>query len=361
MRRLLHPLDRYVLSEFVKVLFATALGFPLLVIIIDVSEKLDNYLARDLPMPDIVLAYLYGIPDTMFLVLPAAVLFATVFTVGGFTRHSEITAAKASGISFHRFIRPIALGALVSTGLGLLLAEVVPPLNARRLELLQEKQARNTIRRTNFTFAAEEGRVYKIGFADAEKGQLQGVEVERLGLGPDYPTYLLQAKEGHWAPDRGWRMTDGVLHVMPDSLTTLTMRYDSLLDRQFTEAPANLMANPKAPAEMGYRDLGRFIAALERSGTDVNKLKVERMLKLAIPATCFIIMLIGAPLATSTQRGGTAYGIAVSLATTVIFLVLLQLTQAIGAGGLVRPELAAWLPGALFAVVGSILLYKVRT
>ncbi len=361
MRRLLHPLDRYVLTEFLKVLAATALGFPLLVIIIDVSEKLDNYLNRNLPISDIVLAYLYGVPDTMFLVLPAAVLFATVFTVGGFTRHSEITAAKASGISFHRFIAPIVFGALLSTLFGFGLGEVVPPLNARRLELLQEKQARSTSRRSNFTFAAEEGRVYKIGHADATTGRLQALEIERLGLGPDYPTYLMAVKEAAWTSERGWILRDGVLHLLPDSLSNLTVRFDSLSDRLFTEQPQHLMANPKAPAEMGYRDLGRFITAMERSGTDVNKLRVERMLKLAIPATCVIIMLIGAPLATSTQRGGTAYGIAISLATTVIFLVMLQLTQAIGAGGLVNPELAAWLPGALFAVVGSILLYRVRT
>lgn len=361
MRRFLHPLDRYVLSEFWKVLAATALGFPLLVIIVDVSEKLDTYLRRDLPIRDIVLAYLYGVPDTMFLVLPAAVLFATVFTVGAFTRHSEITAAKASGISFHRFIAPIAFGALASTGLGLVLAEVVPPLNARRLELLQEKQARNTISRTNFAYAAEAGRVYKIGFANVEAASLQAIEIERKGLGPDYPSYVIAAKDGGWNAEQGWMLRDGVIHLMPDSLTNLTVQFDSLADRLFTEAPTSLMANPKAPAEMGYRDLGRFITAMERSGTDVNKLKVERMLKLAIPVTCVIIMLIGAPLATSTQRGGTAYGIAISLAVTVIFLVLLQLTQAIGAGGLIMPELAAWIPGALFAVVGTYLLIKVRT
>lgn len=360
MRRILHPLDRYVLSEFWKVLAATALGFPLLVIIVDVSEKLDTYLRRDLPIRDIVLAYLYGVPDTMFLVLPAAVLFATVFTVGAFTRHSEITAAKASGISFHRFIAPIAFGALASTGLGLVLAEVVPPLNARRLELLQEKQARNTIRRSNFAYAAE-ARVYKIGHADVDAASLQAIEIERKGLGPDYPSYVIAAKEGGWNAVDGWMLRDGVIHLMPDSLTNLTVQFDSLSDRLFTEAPTSLMANPKAPAEMGYRDLGRFITAMERSGTDVNKLKVERMLKLAIPVTCVIIMLIGAPLATSTQRGGTAYGIAISLAVTVIFLVLLQLTQAIGAGGLIMPELAAWIPGALFAVIGTYLLIKVRT
>lgn len=357
----LHPLDKYVLAEFWKVLAATALGFPLLVIVIDISEKIDNYLQRDLPVADIVLAYVYGIPDTMFLVLPAAVLFATVFTVGGFTRHNEITAAKASGVSFHRFIAPIAIGALVSAGVGLVLSEVVPPLNAKRLELLQEKAVRSANRRTNFTYASELGRVYKIGSAEVATGSMQGVEIERKGLGPDYPTYVVAASTGQYREGSGWMLANGVMHILPDSLTNLTVRFDSLRDRHFTEAPAHLMANAKAPAEMGYADLGRFIDAMERSGADVNKLRVERMLKIAIPVTCVIIMMIGAPLATSTQRGGTAYGIAISLAITVIFLVLLQLTQAIGAGGLIKPELAAWLPGSIFAVVGAILLIRVRT
>jgi lipopolysaccharide export system permease protein len=359
--RILRPLDRYVLSEFWKVLAATALGFPLLVIIIDVSEKLDNYLARDLSAAEIGLAYLFGVPETMFLVLPAAVLFATVFTVGGFTRHSEITAAKASGISFHRFILPIFFGAVVATFIGLALAEIVPPLNARRLELLKEKQVRAANQRSNFAFAADEGRVYKIGYADVVSGTLQNVEIDRRGLGPNYPSYLVTAKTGSYAEGGGWTLREGYLHLMPDSLSNITIKFDSLRDRNFTEQPSHLMANAKAPAEMGYRDLGRFIAAMERSGADVKKLRVERMLKIAIPVTCVIIMLIGAPMATSTQRGGTAYGVALSLATTVIFLVLLQLTQAIGAGGLILPELAAWIPGALFTCIGVYLLIKVRT
>lgn len=361
MRPRLRPLDRYVLHEFWRVLVATALGFPLLVIIIDLSEKLDSYLARELPPADIALAYLFGIADTMFLILPAAVLFATVFTIGNFTRHSEITAAKASGISFHRFIAPIALGAVGVTLFGLLLAEIVPPLNARRLELLQEKAFRNTDQRTNFAYASETGRVYRISQASVTGGTVEGIEIERRGTGPDYPTYVIAAGKGEWAEERGWTLREGVVHLLPDSLSNLTYHFDSLRDAGFREPPASLMANPKAPAEMGYRDLGRFIEAMERSGTNVNKLRVERMLKIAIPFTSVIIMLIGAPLATSTQRGGTAYGIGISLAITVVFLMLIQLTQAIGAGGLVQPELAAWLPGILFGILGMTLLYRVRT
>ena len=63
----------------------------------------------------------------------------------------------------------------------------------------------------------------------------------------------------------------------------------------------------------------------------------------------------------SSANLASAYGVAVSLGTTIIFLVLIQLTKAIGGSGIVRLELAAWLPSALFGVVGLILLARVRT
>src|SRR5574338_1545739 len=121
------------------------------------------------------------------------------------------------------------------------------------------------------------------------------------------------------------------------------------------------MVTPKAPQEMRYDELTRLIGALERSGVDANLLRVERALKLAIPVTCIIIALFGAPLATSTQRGGAAYGIGISLATTIIFLMLIQLTKAIGGKGLIPPEGAAWVPNAVFALIGTVMLARART
>ena len=112
---------------------------------------------------------------------------------------------------------------------------------------------------------------------------------------------------------------------------------------------------------MRYTELTRFIVALERSGGDANVLRVERALKLAIPVTCLIIALFGAPLATSTQRGGAAFGVGISLATTVVFLMMIQLTKAVGGKGLIQPDVAAWVPNMIFAVIGIFLLARVRT
>ena len=112
---------------------------------------------------------------------------------------------------------------------------------------------------------------------------------------------------------------------------------------------------------MNFEQLTQFIGALEKSGADVASLRVERMLKLAIPVTCVIIALFGAPLATSSQRGGAAYGVAVSLATTIVFLVLIQLTKAVGGHGLISANLAAWIPNILVGSIALILLARVRT
>ena len=362
MRRFLHPLDRYVFSEFWKIFVVTALGFPVLLVIIDLTDNLDKYLNRQLPQSQIALSYLYFIPDSMFMVMPAAVLFATVFSIGSFTRHSEITAAKASGISFYRLTLPIYVGAVIASGLALALGELVPITNARRAELLEERKFQPGSDRFNFAFAAEQGRVYKISTLNAERGRLEGIEIERKGNGPDYPTYVLAAETGEYTRSGRWKLGSGAMHVIPaDTLTNITFVFDSLRDRNMREAPVQLMATEKAPQDMGYGDLSRYIEALERSGGDANTLRVERALKIAIPITCIIIALFGAPLATSTQRGGAAYGIGISLATTVIFLMLIQLTKAVGGKGLIPPEAAAWIPNAAFAVIGMVMLARVRT
>src|SRR5689334_8339860 len=102
--RIGRALDRYVFGEFARTFVITALGFPVLVIVMDLVQNLDRYLERHVAPAAVALSYAYWLPETMFEALPAAVLFAAVFTIGAVTRHSEITAAKASGISFYRFI-----------------------------------------------------------------------------------------------------------------------------------------------------------------------------------------------------------------------------------------------------------------
>ena len=362
-RRLFHPLDRYVFAEFTKIFVATALGFPVLLTVIDLTDNLDKYLDRNLPRGDIALSYLFSLPEAMYLVLPAAVLFATVFTIGALTRHSEITAAKASGISFYRIAMPIFAGSVLAGALALLLSELAPVANRRVVELRQETTYGTGTERYNFAFGAAEGRVYKIQQLQLAMGSLEAIQIERRGLEGDssYPTWIATAQRARWQSNNGWVLLDGTMHVLSGELPDLSITFDSLRDRNFVETPTQLMASPKTPEDMRYAELGRYIRAMERSGSDVNTIKVDRALKIAVPITCLIIALFGAPLATSTQRGGAAWGIGLSLGVTITFLILIQLTKAIGGEAVLNPDLAAWVPNTMFALGGFVLLARVRT
>ncbi len=371
--RILRPLDRYVAWEFFRIFVVTSIGFPVLVFVIDLVDNLRKYTERNVPPLDILLSYWYFLPDTMYKVLPASVLFATVFSVGNFTRHAEITAAKASGMSFHRVVAPIFVLSVFAAGLGVVIGELSPPANAIRNELLLETcrsgaapssggpvcNESNTTR-YNFVFGAEEGRVIRATFLNVPEGTMQSIETEQRGDSVT-PTRVLSASNGTWTADRGWVLKYGTMHVLPTDQKDVVIEFDSLVDRSMVETPTELRASDKVPEEMTFSQLTAFIETLERAGADVRGLRVERMLKISIPVTCILIAMFGAPLATSTNRGGTAFGVAVSLATTITILMLIQLTKAVGKSGLVSPELAAWFPNILVGAVAVVLLARVRT
>ncbi len=355
-------LDHYLLREWRRIFLITALGFPIIVIAIELTDKLDRYLSRGLSPKTIAMSYLFAVPDKIFMILPAAVLFATVFSIGSMGRHSELTAAKASGRSFHRLVAPVLLAGLFATFAGLVLAEIAPPATRRQLELLGERRDRTQPTRYNFVYRADEGWVYTIRSLEIEEGIMRDIVLAREGVGEDYPTLAVQAYFAQYVDSLNrWRLGDGHLRVVAGEPQELTFVFDSMYHRGLVESPADLLAEPKAPEEMRYGELARYIKALERSGADTRKLRVDHSLKIAIPVTCLVIAFFGAPLAITSPRASGALGIAISLGTTIMFLTLIQLSRAVGSGGVLPPTLAAWMPNAVFGSIGLVLFVRAPT
>jgi lipopolysaccharide export system permease protein len=358
----IRKLDRYVLASWVRIFVLTALGFPLVSIMINLTDNLNKLLDRGLTMQQIAISYVYSIPENMFIVMPAAVLFATVFTVGGMGRYSELTAAKASGQSFHRLMLPVFVAAAFATGLAFLVGEMAPGATAKEQELQKSKAARPTRTRFNFVYRGDQGWVYTIRSLDVGNRQLKQIMFERQGEGAEYPAMVITADSASWDTTRhAWRVREGASRLIAGPGRQATFGFRTMRLRALTQSPADLLAESKAPDEMRYGELGRYIDALKRSGNDANKLIVERSLKVALPATCLIIALFGAPLGITSPRAGAAVGVALSLGTTVVFLLLTQIMKAVGSGGVVDPVVAAWLPNLVFLAAGLVLLARTRT
>ncbi len=349
-------LDRYVFRTWLRLFLLTTLGFPVVATLIDLTDNLKKLLDRGIPLSGIALGYVYLLPEKMFEIIPAAVLVATVFTVGNLGRHSELTAAKAGGISFHRFMLPIYVGAVMAAGLCLALEELAPAMTERKVQIHGER-AGSRGQRYNFVYRAERGWVYTVRTLDSKSQRLTDLVLTRQ----DTSTNLAITADSATWDSTGWRLWDGSSRAIMNGARQASFRFKSMRLRSMTELPSDLLAEPRRPEEMRYAELGRYIEAVERSGSDAGKVRVMRALKLAVPATCIIIALFGAPLAMTSYRAGTAIGIGISLATTITFLLLVQLSQALGGSGLIRPEFAAWLPNAVFSVAAVVLLARART
>lgn len=355
-------LDRYVLSSFFRIFAVCVLGVPFLFIAIDLADQVDNYLAEGASGLEIFLHYVFQLPYQSLLAFPIAALLAAVFTVANMTRHFETTAAKAGGVSFYRMIAPMLFAGVAVSLVALVLTEVVPTTNTMAEDALGQEPTRTATLRSSFVYRGRAGRVYRVGSLDTRQGEMNQVQVQREGTGYDYPTYHVTARSGRWVtPDDRWVLEEGRLRLLPELSRTATFTYDQLWQRDFTESPEELLAEPKDPDEMGYFELGRYIEAIQRSGGDAKELIVDRALKIAFPFTCFIIVLFGLPLGHTTRRGGPTLSIGIALAVTITFLMFVRVSQALGSGGVIPPRLAAWIPNLIFFAAGLWLMRRVKT
>jgi len=353
-------LDRYVSREFLRLFLLFALAAPVLFVLGDLMDNLDRFMERGLTARQVGLNYLYQLPLFILYSFPIASLIAAVFTVNTMTGHSEVVAAKAGGVSFFRLFAPLPVIGLVLTIAALGLSELVPIAERQRHQLLdQHRRGRTT--RTDFVYQAAGGQVFSVRRLDTIAGRLEKVVMEHEGNEPDIPSVHATAADAVYDPEAGWLLRNGTLRLFYGPGVERAFRFEGLRVPELTETPEQLLAEARDPELMGYAELGRFIQIIERSGGRPLELMVERAQKIAIPVATLVIILFAMPLATSSRRGGSAYGVGISLAITIFYLMLFKVAGAAGASGALNPVLAAWLPNGLFTIAAFALMLRVKT
>jgi len=90
------------------------------------------FLSNDATAWQMASYFLYSIPLIISLVLPAAILLASLLTYSSLSKFSEITAMKANGISLYRISLPaLAVAAILSIFL-FFFTELVAPFSIKK-------------------------------------------------------------------------------------------------------------------------------------------------------------------------------------------------------------------------------------
>ena len=394
-------LDRHVMGEFLKILLLGLFSLTAIFVLVHLMDHIDIYLDQGASWPSIGKYYLLQTPYNLILTLPMAMLIATILSIGDFGRHGELTAMKASGISLYRIVLPLVVFALLlSLGVLALGETLVPRLNERvnavyDEEILGEEPRREDYR-GNFVYQNEDGYTYIVRSLFVEEG-LAADTASALGASPgreeaadslprtaalplieasaeqvevqrrlEDGTFLrINAPQMVWESSDGrWVLRSGELRLFPSDAGERMYTFTLLRSPDLSDPPGELLAEEKAPEEMGYVDLKRYIRRRSELGADTLEERVDLQMKLSYPFANFIIVLFGVALVgsaahASRQSGTVGFGLALFL--TLVFWGFLRVGQGIGYGGGLPPVWAAWLANGVFGVVGAVLLARART
>lgn len=354
-------LDRYLWREFLKALSFSLLAFVLIFVLVDIFEKLDIFIDAKAPWPLVALFYLYQIPFITVLTLPVAMLLASMSTISQMSRHHEIVALKAAGVSLHRIFSPLLLlGLLISLTVMVAGEALVPQANQLKGNLernrLKKQVSQEPRCRYNLLYDGSEGRQYFIKRYDLERSAMDSVSIFQV----DPANRILQridAVRGIWN-GQAWRLEKVVIRNFRSDGSEQSDTLNQMALDGYPETPASFARRELLPDEMGYVELKSYIDRLRRSGNDVRQAVVDLYLKISFPFANFIILLFGLPLLANSRRGSAASGFAMSLLICFIFWGLLQTGRALGHSAMLPPVLAAWMPNLLFGAIGAALLYR---
>ncbi len=106
--------DRYVLQSFLFWFALLLIGFVLMTHVYEFFDLLSDIVKNHIAMSRVFTYLFFLTPQIIFDSAPMSVLVAVLITFGILTKHNEITAMKASGISLYRLARPGARGGAIN-------------------------------------------------------------------------------------------------------------------------------------------------------------------------------------------------------------------------------------------------------
>jgi lipopolysaccharide export system permease protein len=356
-------LHRYVIREYLKIFFLSLSGLIFIYVVVLFFQKVDVFIKHQASFILIFEYLLYKVPEVIFQwTLPYAVLLSVLLTLGTLSRHSEITAMKAGGVSLYRITIPLFIIALFISLISFLGNEyLVPWTNQETRYLLSVKvrkeQQTSFFKNYKLWYHGDRG-IFNIQLLDTEKKVLKGVTLYQFD-DQFRCTQRIDAREAKWT-DGKWKFYQGASREFGEGggIRTLPFSERELILKEDWESFQRI---ERKAGEMSYAELNNYIQKIRASGYDSTRYLAELYSKLSYPLLNLIMVLIGIPFALKTGRsGGVALSVGLSVMIGFAYGVTFYVFLSFGKSGVLPPLLAAWTPTLLFGLAGIFTLMSIR-
>ena len=357
-------LDWYILGKFLTTFVFTMLLITVIAVVIDTSEKADDFVRSGLSSWEIVTHYFIGfIPFIMSMIFPLMVFIAVIYFSSNMAMHAEFVAILAGGVRYNRMLRPFFVG-------GLLLAIFfwfatqfwVPRANEIRTAFQSTYIDRNSSYnsdpyRTNNFYLRVNAETF-VGLKNYDTTTKRSGTFFLSKIKDNHIYYNLRAENMKWdTSKKSWQLINAVEHT--NNGLKETARLIPTMTINLNVKPEELKRDEYLKDKYTTPELKRYIKMEEIRGSEgLNTYREERYHRDATPFSVIILTMIGAVIGTRKVRGGSGVLKATGLVMAAVFVIMDKFSVTFATKGNFSPLLAAWMPNIIFSVVAGWLYWR---
>ena len=352
-------IDRYIIGKYLKTYFFTMAIFTMVMVIFDISERLDDFLKHNAPLELIVTQYYAGwIPFYLNMLNPLINFIAVIFFTARMANQTEIVPILSGGFSFNRFLRPYFVAASIIFVISICFNLFIIP-NTNRLmiefENVYVKPVSNRTKVSTHMQLNDSTYIYMDNFDNAR--QLGYNFVIENFEGQELKEKLMADRIVWDSIGAQWKIENYTVRRINGLEEEMTsgVELDTLLDihpRDFEVFDNIFMAMPSG-------ELNERIEKEKVRGTGLmTTMLLEKYKRFVNPLSAFVLTLMGVALASRKARGGIGLSLGLGIGLSFVYIVFMQFSTVFSLQGGLPPVIGVVIPNVIFTFVGLVLLWR---
>ncbi len=350
-------IDWYIIKKFLGTFFFTMILIILIVIIFDVSEKIDDFIKNQAPLKEIIFSYyLTFIPYFTNMFSSLFTFIAVVFFTSKIAANTEIIAILSSGISFRRLLRPYLIAATFLAILSFYLANFLIPQTNQIRYAFEDKYifSKRYNKGHNIHVQNSPGTLLYVESFNNDDNRGRNFTMEKVKN--NMLTYKLTARDITFdSLTNSWEAHHYMIRTGIDS--KMSFEYGDTLKLDLNVQPIDFSNRIKRMDVMNYFELDKFIEEEKIKGSkNIKFYEVERHKRVSFPFATLILTIIGASLSSRKVRGGIGLHLAFGILISFAYIIFMQISTVFATFGTLSPFVAVWIPNFLFAILAILLV-----
>jgi lipopolysaccharide export system permease protein len=354
---LMKLLDWFILKKFLSTFVYTILVITTVAVVVDISEKEEDFAKSGLSTWQIITHYFIGfVPFIMAMTFPLMVFIAVIFFTSKMAGQSAFIAILAGGVKYNRLLRPYLIGALFLSLIFWIASQYwIPKANEIRTNFQEVYVDRNSsynadpFKTNNYYLRVDSVTYVGMRYYDTASRSARDFFLSKIRNYNIY--YNLRAETIKWDTAKmNWKL-ENVIERNTDGLVESARKIPSM-NLNLNVNPGELRRNEYQKDKYTSPQLREFIRREEIRGAEgLNTFIVEYYSRDATPFSVIIMTMMGAVVASRKIRGGSGLHLAFGLIAASVFVVMSKFSVTFSIKGNFPPLLAAWIPNVIFSGV----------